>query len=324
MLDAPAGRAMIDLGTLGVLLLGCFGLGLLHGTIPDEHTWPITFAYSIGTTTGRGGIRSGAWFSLAFTLQRAMMSVIVFLALAAAIGFWGFNLATADASVNGPVYIAVGVAMAIAGYLILSDRIPHFHPMMRLSKEDLAKHTGPGHAPVDGSVPTHWCLIHGFISGFGTDSGILSTWIYLLTLPFLVDHGLWQIAWLPGALFGVGTFLVLMFIGFFFGETLQIAKRLGPNRIAQFGRLVGARTLLLGGLAFVAFGPLYWSGWYTAHVGLDAGSLIVILVLVGLAVPTMVVTWLQVRRLPRHLPGAEPVEEGGASSPAASAKYSQR
>src|SRR5579863_4904080 len=110
----------MDLGTLGFLLLGCFGLGLLHGVVPDEHTWPITFAYSIGTTTGRGGVKAAAWFSTAFTAQRAMMSMIVYAAIAAAIGAWGFNLATQDAAVNGPVYLAVGAAMAIAGLLILT------------------------------------------------------------------------------------------------------------------------------------------------------------------------------------------------------------
>jgi len=304
---------MIGVGELGYLLLGCFALGLLHGTVPDEHTWPITFAYSVGTTTGRGGIRSGAFFSLAFTLQRAMMSMIVYLALAAAIGLWGFSLATQDASVNGPVYIAVGVAMAVAGFLILTDRIPHFHPLMRVSKRDLARHTGVSATRSDGSVPTHWCVIHGFISGFGTDSGILSTWIYLLTLPFLANRGWWEIGWLPGALFGLGTFLVLMFVGFFFGETLQIAKRAGPNRVAQFGRLVGARTLLLGGIAFIVFGPLYWSGWYTANVGFDAGSFIVVLILVVLAVPTMIYTWREVQKLPRQFPDEE------AETPSASA-----
>src|SRR5271170_3901097 len=244
---------------------------MLHGVIPDEHTWPITFAYSVGTTTGKGGIKSGAYFSLAFTAQRAMMSMLVYLALAAAIGYWGYNLATADA-INGPVYIVVGAAMAIAGYLILTNRVGHFHPFMRLSQQDLAKHTDSSGAPkaADGHVPIHWCIIHGFISGFGTDTGILSTWIYVTTiLFFLVPNHLWYIGWAPGLLFELGTFVVLMAIGFFFGQTLQIAKRVGPNRIAHFGRLVGARILLFGGLVFVAFGPLYWSGWYTANVGLD-------------------------------------------------------
>src|SRR3989442_7591937 len=35
-----------------VLLLGSLGLGMLHGVIPDEHTWPITFSYSVGSATG--------------------------------------------------------------------------------------------------------------------------------------------------------------------------------------------------------------------------------------------------------------------------------
>lgn len=305
----------MDWNTLWFLLAGCFALGTLHGLIPDEHTWPITFAYSVGTTTGRGGVKSASWFSLAFTAQRAMMSTVVYLALSAAIGFWGFNLATADNAVNGPVYIAVGIAMAVAGFLILTDRVGHFHPFMRVSRRDLAKHTGATRAAKaeDGRIPTHWCIIHGFISGFGTDSGVLSTWIYITTiLLFLVPNRLWYIAWLPGTLFGLGTFLVLMFVGFFFGQTLQVAKHFGPNRIAQFGRLVGARTLLFGGLLFVVLGPLYWAGWFTNDVEFGAGQLIVILVLVGIAVPTMIYTWRQVRKLPAHLPGDGPLE--GADS----------
>jgi sulfite exporter TauE/SafE len=278
---------------------------MLHGVVPDEHTWPITFAYSVGTTTGRGGIRSGAWFSLAFTAQRAMMSFIVYLALAAVLGAWGISLATADQSVNGPVYLAVGIAMAIAGWLILTDRVPHFHPMIAATDRDLKKHMnadGTVNTP-SGIVPVHWCIIHGFISGFGTDGGILSTWIYVLTIPYLVTYKLLYLAPVPGLLFGLGTFLVLMFIGFFFGETLQIAKRIGPNRIAHFGRLVGARTLLLGGIVFMIFGPLYWSGLYTTYVGgFDAGTFVVIVILVVLALPVMAYTWNQVKHLPREFP----------------------
>jgi len=308
----------MDWSTLWFLLAGCFGLGILHGLIPDEHTWPITFAYSVGTTTGRGGIKSASWFSAAFTAQRALMSTIVYLALSAAIGYWGFNLATEDTVVNGPIYICVGIAMAIAGYLILTNRVGHFHPFMRLSRNDLAKHAktdGKGGAS-DGRIPTHWCIIHGFISGFGTDSGILSTWIYVTTiLLFLVPNHLWYISWLPGTLFGLGTFLVLMFVGFFFGQTLQVAKKFGPNRIAQFGRLVGARVLLFGGLVFVAFGPLYWSGWFEANVSFDAGQFIVILVLVVIAVPTMIFTWREVKRLPHHLPDDDGRESAGPGPP---------
>lgn len=294
----------MDTNTLWYLLGGCFALGMFHGVIPDEHTWPITFAYSVGTTTGRGGMKSGAWFSFAFTLQRAIMSMIVFLVFYAVLGSWGTGLATGDVDINGPVYLAVGIAMAVAGWLLLTDRIPHFHPLMRVSQKDLARHTNPDGTPKTptGEVPTHWCFIHGFVSGFGTDSGILSFWIYFITIPFLAANGLWQIGWLPGALFGIGTFVVLMFIGYFFGEVLQISKRVGPNRMAQFGRLVGARVLLYGGLAFIVFSPIYWSGFYNQYVPFDAGSFIVILILVVMAVPIMIYTWREVQKFPRDFP----------------------
>ena len=32
-----------------------FLFGLLHGILPDEHTWPITFSYAIGGASGRRG-----------------------------------------------------------------------------------------------------------------------------------------------------------------------------------------------------------------------------------------------------------------------------
>ncbi|MDE1821350.1 MAG: hypothetical protein KGJ23_15595 [Euryarchaeota archaeon] len=299
----------MDLNTLGYLLAGCFALGMLHGVLPDEHTWPITFAYSVGTATGRGGIRSGAFFSAAFTLQRAAMSELVYFAVAA-------FLVTREA-LNGPVYFVVGLAMAIAGYLILSGRVMHFHPLMRLSERDLKRHTaggerhGAGKVPPgtpEGHVPAHWAVIHGFISGFGVDTGLFTVFVYLTAVPFLANYGLWEIGWLPGALFGLGTFLVLMLVGFVFGGTLQIAKRFGTYRIAQFGRVVGARVLLLGGIAFMVFGPLYFYGvgnWLSAHLGWDPGTFIVVLVLVAIAAPVMFFTWHEVRQLPRDGPEVE-------------------
>src|SRR2546427_11669480 len=57
-----------------VLLLGSLGPGMLHGVIPDEHTWPITFSYSVGSATGRGARLSGVFLPSAFTRQRALMA----------------------------------------------------------------------------------------------------------------------------------------------------------------------------------------------------------------------------------------------------------
>lgn len=278
---------------LGYLLAACFALGVLHGVIPDEHTWPITFAYSIGTTTGRGGIRSAGFFSLAFTLQRAVMSQLVYFAIAVVL--------VTEEALNGPIYVVVGIAMLAAGYLILTDRLPHVHPLMRFSRQDLARHAGrpPADPAAPGEVPVHWALIHGFISGFGVDTGAFTVFVYLTAIPALAEAGLWQIGWLPGALFGLGTFLVLMAVGFFFGQTLQVAKRFGAARVAAFGRLVGARMLLFGGLAFIVFGPIYLLG-LAALLPFDFESIFVIVILVGVAVPIMLYTWREVARLPRE------------------------
>lgn len=276
---------MID-NALLYLLAGCFGLGMLHGVIPDEHTWPITFSYSVGTTTGKGGMKAGAFFSLAFTVQRAIMSQIVYFAV-------GVFLVSSD-MLNGPVYIIVGLVMAIAGYLILKNKMPHFHPFMKISRKDLAKHIPTNNKENKSKplVPVHWCLIHGFISGFGVDTGIFSIWIYLVTLPVMVSSGLWMLGWLPGTLFGIGTFVVLMVIGFTFGEALQVSKKFGAQRIEAFGRLVGARVLLFGGLLFIALGSLYNFG-VEKLLPLDFGTFIVLLVMIAIAIPTMVYTWRQ-------------------------------
>ena len=114
------------------LLAGCFSLGMLHGVVPDEHTWPITFSYSVGAATGRGGILSGIFFALAFTVQRSIMAQLVYFAL--------FPFLAFSEALNGPVYVLVGAAMAAAGYLLLHRRLPHWHPLMWASNRDYAKH----------------------------------------------------------------------------------------------------------------------------------------------------------------------------------------
>ncbi len=50
-------------------LIYSFLFGLLHGILPDEHTWPITFSYAIAGWSGKEGMKAGLYFSAAFTLQ---------------------------------------------------------------------------------------------------------------------------------------------------------------------------------------------------------------------------------------------------------------
>ena len=53
-------------------LLNAFLLGLVHGITPDEHTWPITFSYAIGSYSTWRGIARRADLFAAFAAQQAL------------------------------------------------------------------------------------------------------------------------------------------------------------------------------------------------------------------------------------------------------------
>ena len=269
---------------LWVYLLGvCFALGMLHGVIPDEHTWPITFSYSVGAATGRGGVVSGLFFSMAFTVQRAIMSQLVYVAVAPFLVF-------SDA-LNGPVYVVVGIAMAAAGYLILNRHLPHWHPLMWASRRDIAKHE---HEVEHGRVPLHWCIIHGFIAGFGVDAGLFTTFVYLVAVPAIPAIAF---GWTAGAAFGLGTLAVLVIIGLVFGGSLNVAKRWGAERVELFGQRVGARSLLFGGMIFTGVGLLYPLD-ISRYVPFDFGNFVVAVFMAAVIVPVMVYTWREVKAVP--------------------------
>jgi len=75
---------MIDLynvttsSNIWITLLTAYLLGIIHGITPDEHTWPITFSYSVGSYSAKKGFLVGLSFSLAFTLQRAIASELAY------------------------------------------------------------------------------------------------------------------------------------------------------------------------------------------------------------------------------------------------------
>ncbi|MCI4364918.1 MAG: hypothetical protein L3K10_02495 [Thermoplasmata archaeon] len=301
------------IGNWLVLVAFCLGLGMVHGVIPDEHTWPITFNYAVGAASSRGGRRAGMWFSLAFTVQRAIMSEFMFLAFALVLAF--------DPAVNGPVYLAVGVAMALAGWLILTGREKRFLPHMAFAYRGFKQHQehekeAEKTLQAGRDMPVHWCLIHGFISGFGQDSGIFTIAVFVAAIA----SPSFAVGWVPGAAFGVGTFAVLMLIGMFFGGALDVAGRWGKRRVARFGQLVGARSLVAGGLVFVVAGALFILG-FSALIEpvIDFGTLIVVFCMIGATVPIIVYTWRQVkndRSLDLPPPPTEPPADPRASTPA--------
>ena len=98
MIDLWAPHAGLS---LEAAMMTAFLLGIVHGITPDEHTWPITFSYAVGSYSTRKGLLAGLIFSLAFTVQRALASELAYLAL----DHWF----TASAALNYVVYIVVGV-----------------------------------------------------------------------------------------------------------------------------------------------------------------------------------------------------------------------
>lgn len=194
-----------------------------------------------------------------------------------------------DNNLNSPVYIVVGIAMFAAGYLILRNRIPDWHPLNKISNIDMERHSAHADEHPSGethTVPIHWCLIHGFVAGFGVDSGLFSTFIYLVAVPALSV----PTAWLAGATFGTGTLVVLMVIGLVFGGALQVAKKFGTERLRLFGIKVGARSLLFGGVLFMASGIAYHFGLQN-YIPTDYGNFIVLIFMIVIIVPVMIYTW---------------------------------
>ncbi len=240
-----------------IALLYSFLFGLLHGILPDEHTWPITFSYAIGGASGREGMKAGLYFSAAFTLQRAIVSELAYLALAP------FLL---DPAVNGIVYIIVGLAMSVAGVIVLrKNRYLHIHLFGHCHGEDCEMEqtsqifTKRHEEPFGGVVtpPVRWTAIHGFIAGFGF--GSFSLFVNTVAAPAMKSP--WA-GFLPGLVFGLGTMIMLTVVGGLFGASLRRLRSLTEQEVRRIGSQTGGRTLFFGGLLFGAAG-------FAAVTGLD-------------------------------------------------------
>lgn len=219
--------------SLTVGLITALLLGMIHGITPDEHTWPITFSYSIGSYSTKGGMLAGLIFSTGFTIQRAIASELAFLALA------GFLM---HSNTENIVYMIVGAVMALSGYYILyRGRAIHLIPWLErfLPNTDDSK-----------PVPLKLAFLHGIIAGWGT--GAFATIIYTVISPSMPNA--W-IGFVPGLLFGLGTVAMQVIIGALFGWWMQ-RRNLKVTDKAFIGRFVSGNTLLYGGLLFMFAGLL--------------------------------------------------------------------
>jgi len=270
------------------MMLYSFLFGLLHGILPDEHTWPITFSYAIGGASGKEGMRAGLFFSAAFTLQRTLLSEAAYLALAP------FLLRPV---VNGIVYVVVGLAMAIAGAIVLRGNLyPHLHLLGHCHGEACETEQSIGvlarrhteTAPMAQTPPVYWTLIHGFIAGFGF--GGFSLFINTVAAPAMGSPWL---GFLPGLLYGLGTMIMLVLVGALFGASLRWTRRLTEQEIKRIGSQTGGRTLFFGGLLFLVFGAVTLAGLERA-LPVDAGYVLIGLFMIVIAVPAFVYTLKEV------------------------------
>jgi MFS family permease len=272
-----------------------FFFGLLHGLLPDEHTWPITLSYALGSATGKQGMKAGLYFSAAFTVQRAILAEVSYLALAP------FLL---DPAINGIVYMVVGVIMALAGVVVLrGKRYPHLH-LLGHHHDD---HRPPaaswsilGRRHVEAALeppPVHWTLIHGFIAGFGI--GGFALFVNTVAAPAM---GTPWLGFLPGLTFGLGTMLMLILIGGLFGRSLRLFRSLTVQQINTVGAQLGARTLFFGGLFFAALGVATQMGLTGAIPDQYLGYLTVGVFLVFIVVPALVFSVRKARKAGRTPP----------------------
>ncbi len=221
------------------IILTALLLGMIHGITPDEHTWPITFSYAIGSYSTRRGLKSGIIFSLAFTLQRMIASELAYLGLSRLYTF---------GALNNVVYIVVGLLMAAAGLVIVRRKtIFHFDlPFLKAHHVDDKSKSGNETWLND---PRPWMpAVHGFVAGWGF--GAFALIIYTVLAP--ATHSVvW--GWVPGALFGIGTMVMQAIAGATFG---LIASRRGLSQkaIRRIALKTAANTLTWGGIAFVIAG----------------------------------------------------------------------
>lgn len=232
---------------LGTILVIALVLGIMHGATPDEHTWPITFSYAIGSYSTRKGMKAGFAFSSGFIVQRAILTTLGFLGLAAI--YKTYNL-------DGPVYIAVGIVMAIAGFYILNKKLYlHLDIGERIMggehhtkyAERLPMHESK---PELKSVSMKMAVVHGLIAGWGFGAyATIITFILAPQVPGLIY------APLVGAMFGIGTMIMQIIFGALFANLARV-KKLTEEQIKHVGRMTAGRTLYYGGMAFAIIGLL--------------------------------------------------------------------
>ena len=284
-------------------LLIAFLLGIVHGITPDEHTWPITFSYAIGSYSTKKGAKAGLLFSLGFTVQRALLAEVAFIALAP---FFMSN------RFDAIVYIIVGIVMSLSGFYILRKGIylhwhslanwtcRFFHACIGIHDRDIYNKEGLNSHDIFAehkvleprAVPLKLTFVHGLIAGFGF--GAFALILYTVIVPAMPN--VW-VAWIPGMLFGLGTMIMQVIFGAIIGGWLR-RKKYAENQISYIARKTSGRMLAYGGLAFFFAGIVlfFFPNLYNYNIitplkihnlhSLGIGFFLVIIVVAVISVPS--------------------------------------
>ena len=265
LFSPPTGLTLAEILALAAIL------GLLHGITPDEHTWPITFSYAIGSYSTRGGMRSGFVFSAGFTSQRAILTTLGYLGLAT------FLLAD---HLEGLIYVVVGIVMFLAGSYILRGRYLHL-PIDRLlggrAHHSVRAERQPGDEDRPRPVAPRMALVHGFIAGWGIGG-------YAAILVFVLAPSVGSILLAPlvGVAFGLGTMAMQVILGGVFANLIR-RGRMTADQVRFIGQKTAGRTLYFGGGAFVAIGAALAAFPALESAGIATGSPIPNLDFIGVA-----------------------------------------
>jgi ABC-type nickel/cobalt efflux system permease component RcnA len=238
ILNPPSGLPLLEILAISLIL------GMMHGATPDEHTWPITFSYAIGKYSTKSGMKAGLLFSAGFTAQRAFLTTIGFLGLAAFYQKY---------SLDGPVYIVVGFVMTVAGSYVLKGKYLHL-PIDALLRGGRHHSVQPERVPIHEAelkeVPLKMTVVHGLVAGFGF--GAYATIITFILAPQVPSV---YYAPLPGVFFGIGTMAMQIVFGAIFANIAR-AKKLSEEEVKYVGTATAGRTLYYGGIAFALVGLL--------------------------------------------------------------------
>lgn len=203
-------------------LISVFILGLVHGLTPDEHTWPVIFAYSVKTKKIEKALRLAIFFTLAATIPWTTIATIC-----SYLGSIFYH-----ESLEFYFHIVLGIVMILMGaYTLIYSKIPHFHIGHKKRHKDKPK------KPFN----LNQIIIYGLILGFGPCAPAL------LMYGFAAQSHNLLTGILSGILFGLATMITLTILSGIFGGITEFAQ-------TKYRKNLSKICSLISGIILIAFG----------------------------------------------------------------------